>query len=87
MLKITLKDGSVIEVAKDTPVTEIVSKISEGLARVALIAKFNGELIDLSRKLEEDGLKMTRAKMLTGILPHTFWLKQLKIFILTQNLR
>lgn len=55
MLKITLKDGSVIEVAKDTPVTEIVSKISEGLARVALIAKFNGELIDLSRKLEEDG--------------------------------
>ncbi len=41
--------------AKDTPVTEIVSKISEGLARVALIAKFNGELIDLSRKLEEDG--------------------------------
>lgn len=55
MLKITLKDGSVIEVAKNTPVTEIVSKISEGLARVALIAKFNGELIDLSRKLEEDG--------------------------------
>ena len=55
MIKITLKDGSVIEVAKDTPVTEIVSKISEGLARVALIAKFNGELIDLSRKLEEDG--------------------------------
>lgn len=55
MIKITLKDGSVIEVAKNTPVTEIVSKISEGLARVALIAKFNGELIDLSRKLEEDG--------------------------------
>lgn len=55
MIKISLKDGSVIEVAKDTPVTEIVSKISEGLARVALIAKFNGELIDLSRKLEEDG--------------------------------
>lgn len=55
MIKITLKDGSVIEVAKDTPVTEIVAKISEGLARVALIAKFNGELIDLSRKLEEDG--------------------------------
>jgi len=55
MIKITLKDGSIIEVAKDTPVTEIVSKISEGLARVALIAKFNGELIDLSRKLEEDG--------------------------------
>lgn len=54
-MKITLKDGSVIEVAKNTPVTEIVSKISEGLARVALIAKFNGELIDLSRKLEEDG--------------------------------
>lgn len=55
MIKITLKDSSVIEVAKDTPVIEIVSKISEGLARVALIAKFNGELIDLSRKLEEDG--------------------------------
>ena len=55
MIKITLKDGSVIEVAKNTPVTEIVSKISEGLARVALIAKFNGELIDVSRKLEEDG--------------------------------
>ncbi len=55
MIKIILKDGSVIEVAKGTPVTEIVAKISEGLARVALIAKFNGELIDLSRKLEEDG--------------------------------
>ena len=35
MVKVSLKDGSVLEVEKGTSILEVARKISEGLARVA----------------------------------------------------
>ncbi|MDR0975948.1 MAG: threonine--tRNA ligase [Christensenellaceae bacterium] len=54
MINISLKDGSVIEVAKDSSILDIAKKISEGLARVAVAGEVNGKLVDLSYKLTED---------------------------------
>ncbi|MBR2971115.1 MAG: threonine--tRNA ligase [Clostridia bacterium] len=53
-INVTLKDGSIIEVEKNTQILEVVAKISEGLARMALIAKVDGELVDLTHKLTKD---------------------------------
>ena len=54
MLKIKLKDNSVLEVEENLSVLEIAKKISEGLARVATAAKVNGELVDLRTVVAED---------------------------------
>jgi len=53
-MKITLKDGSVLEVQEGLTVMEVAKTISEGLARVAVCGKVDGELVDLSEKLEKD---------------------------------
>lgn len=53
-MNITLKDGNVIEAEADVTAQEIAHRISEGLARAALIAKVDGELVDLTYKLEHD---------------------------------
>ncbi len=53
-MKITLKDGSVIEFENAISVAEIAKSISEGLARVAVCAKINGELVDLSTVIDND---------------------------------
>lgn len=39
MIKITLKDNSIIEVEKGTTIIELAKKISEGLARMANLRK------------------------------------------------
>jgi len=52
MIQITLPDGAVREVARGTTPGEIARAISAGLAREALVARSNGELIDLDRPLE-----------------------------------
>ncbi len=54
MIKVTLKDGSSIEVEKGSSVLDIAKKISEGLARVATCASVNGETKDLRYELNED---------------------------------
>ena len=54
MIKITLKDGSIMEVEKGTSIYELAKKISEGLARVATCGLVNGETKDLRFELEED---------------------------------
>ena len=54
MLKITLKDNSIIEVEKGTSILEVAKKISEGLARVATCGEVNGEVKDLRYELNED---------------------------------
>ena len=54
MIKITLKDGSVKEYPKGTPVIEITNDISRGLAKNALAAKLNGKKIDLQSPVNED---------------------------------
>jgi len=54
MIKVTLKDGSIKEYEKGTTIIEAAKSISEGLARVALAGEVDGEVKDLSYKLEKD---------------------------------
>ncbi|MCH5351068.1 MAG: threonine--tRNA ligase [Clostridiales bacterium] len=53
-MKVTLKDGSVIEAADKSTAGDIAKSISEGLYRNALIARVNGELVELNRPIEGD---------------------------------
>lgn len=53
-MKITLKDGSVMEFANSMAVIDIAREISEGLARAATAAKINGEAADLRTVVEDD---------------------------------
>lgn len=53
-MKVTLKDGSVLTVAKNTTAEQIAVQISEGLARNALAAKIDGEVVDLRTPIEKD---------------------------------
>src|SRR4029077_12083744 len=53
-IQVKLPDGSVKEVPKGTTALEIAKSISPGLADAALVAKANGDLIDLTRPLEKD---------------------------------
>lgn len=54
MIKITLKDGSVKEYKEGTTIKEVAESISAGLARVVLAGEVDGEVRDLSYKLEKD---------------------------------
>ena len=54
MIKITLKDGSVMEQESGISVYEVAQKISERLAKVATAALVNDEIVDLRTVLEED---------------------------------
>jgi len=54
MIKVTLPDGSVREVEKNTSPLDIAKSISEGLARNVLAAEVNGEVRDAMRPLDEN---------------------------------
>ena len=54
MLKITLKDGSKIEIEKGAKIIDVAQKISEGLARNATCGEINGEIKDLRYEIQED---------------------------------
>lgn len=54
MIKITLKDGSVMESEAGISIYEIAKKISERLAKVATSALLNDEVVDLRTILNED---------------------------------
>ena len=56
MPKLTLKDGSILEVAANTTCMDAARQISEGLARVALVARLDGEVVDLSAPIERDAV-------------------------------
>src|ERR1700733_1697484 len=53
-IHVKLPDGSVKEVPKGTTALEIAKSISPRLADAALVAKTNGDLIDLAKPLEKD---------------------------------
>ena len=53
-MKVTLKDGSFLEFEAPITAKEVALAISEGLARNAVCAKVNGELVDLSTVIEKD---------------------------------
>jgi len=54
-IRITLIDNSEREVLQGTTTTQIAASISTSLAKKALAARFNGQMIDLSQPLLEDG--------------------------------
>ncbi|WP_184080948.1 threonine--tRNA ligase [Sphingobium subterraneum] len=54
LLSITLPDGSVREVASGTTPAEIAASIGPGLAKAAIAARVDGELVDISRPLNAD---------------------------------
>ncbi|NIJ32919.1 threonyl-tRNA synthetase [Sphingomonas oligoaromativorans] len=63
MLKITLPDGSVREVAPGTTPADIAAAIGPGLAKAAIAARVDGELRDITRPLEADAkLALVTAK-------------------------
>ena len=53
-IKIKLPDGSVAEKPKGTTALDVAKGISPRLASAALVAKSNGDLIDLTKPLEKD---------------------------------
>ncbi len=71
-INITLPDGSVREVAKGSSALYVAKSISEGLARVVVSAKVNGEVWDKTRPIEEDAtLSLLKFDDLEG--KKTFW--------------
>lgn len=55
MINITFPDGNIRQYAVGTTAMDVAKSISEGLARSVLAAKFNGEVRDLARPIQEDG--------------------------------
>src|ERR1041385_4999969 len=53
-IKIKLPDGSEKQLPKGTTARQVAESISPRLAQAALVAKTNGDLIDLTRPLEKD---------------------------------
>lgn len=54
-IKITFPDGAVKVFESGVTVEEVAKSISNSLAKKALAGKFNGELVDFTRRLETDG--------------------------------
>ncbi|HFH8283517.1 TPA: threonine--tRNA ligase [Streptococcus agalactiae] len=55
MIKITFPDGAIREFESGITTFEIAQSISNSLAKKALAGKFNGQLIDTTSAIEEDG--------------------------------
>ena len=67
-MKITLKDGSVIECEKGVSCLDIAKSISEGLARAAVAAAVDGKEVDLNYKPDKDcSLSLLTAKDERGL--------------------
>ncbi|OYZ15539.1 MAG: threonine--tRNA ligase [Sphingomonadales bacterium 28-64-96] len=54
LITLTLPDGSQREVARGTTGADVAASIGPGLAKAALAAKVDGELVDLSRPIQAD---------------------------------
>lgn len=54
MLKITLKDGSTIDVEEGKLIIEVAKSISSSLAKNSVVAKLDGNLVDLKTPITED---------------------------------
>src|SRR5579863_3950867 len=53
-IHISLKDGKVLDLPRGTTGAEVAKSISPRLASAALVARADGELVDLSRPIERD---------------------------------
>ena len=54
LITLTLPDGSQRQVTRGTTGAEVAASIGPGLAKAALAARVNGELVDLSRPIDAD---------------------------------
>lgn len=54
MITITLKDGSSMKIEQGSSVYDAAKQISEGLARAAVAGAVDGQVVDLTAKLEQD---------------------------------
>ena len=54
MIKVTLKDGSVLECEAGSSILQVAEKISSGLARNACAGIVDGEMMDLRHQLNKD---------------------------------
>ena len=54
MAKVTLPDGSTLEISDGTTLRELAEQIGAGLAKAAVAAKLNGHLVDLSSPITAD---------------------------------
>jgi len=54
IVRVTLPDGSVREYAKGITIAEAVAQIGRGLAKAAIAAKVNDQVVDLSTVLNQD---------------------------------
>ena len=54
MLKITLKDGSTIDVEEGKLIIEVAKSISSSLAKNSVVAKLDGDLVDLKTPITKD---------------------------------
>ncbi len=54
MIKVSLKDGSILEIEKGSSILEVAKKISEGLARNATCGEVDGKVKDLRYALQQD---------------------------------
>ena len=73
-IKITLPDGSVKEFPAGTSTKDVAASIAKSLEKAGLAGKFNGELVDYTRPLHEDGtLEIVTEKHedALGILRHS----------------
>jgi len=63
LITLTLPDGSQRQVTRGTTGADVAASIGPGLAKAALAAKLDGELVDLSRPIESDAaLALVTAK-------------------------
>jgi threonyl-tRNA synthetase len=56
MIRVTLPDGSAREVSRGTTPGDIAAAIGPGLAKAAIAARVDGELVDIFRPLEADAM-------------------------------
>ena len=59
LLKISLPDGSVREVAPGTTPADIAAAIGPGLAKAAIAARVNGEVKDLCKGFPAPGIALS----------------------------
>jgi threonyl-tRNA synthetase len=68
MAKVTLPDSSILEVTDGTTVKQLAEQIGPGLAKAAIAAKINGQLVDLSTPINVDaGLQIITSKDEEGL--------------------
>ncbi|MCD4828277.1 MAG: threonine--tRNA ligase [Candidatus Cloacimonetes bacterium] len=62
MINVTLPDGAVMEMDKGSSALDVAEKINHNLALRTIVAEVNGQLVDVTRPIEEDA----------ALLLHTF---------------